>query len=450
MHSNGRLAIPITAAFLLVLPCCGTKDIPGPTGDASSSSDATRPMPPANCDAGQHADSEGHCVADADAALSPAEPTASGSAAAPPGKCPQLAAPERVYAFDWANEFGVDAALASKLKGVSGAAAESMALSQDVENELRQACVGIATTLGLKGPFGGASATCQAAVDAVRATREKLGPTTKVTVNVHQPVCPMPVLAECASTCAGAQARASCEGNAAPLGTCVDNCDGICEYTAAGKCDGNCQGRCDSGFSGTCSGTCMGKCNGREVSGACAGKCEGTCDGNGRGVCKGVCRGACQGTVRACPGLCMGKCSSPVRDPKCPGMVKVDGGGLECSAYCATRSVRKVACSAAVVNVTIAGAPDAAGARVYQQAIERNLPPILKVQRRLQGRLDLIAKDQAIVSSGLAAITASSASALPALSPCLFGVEKGVTEGIDRLNSDFRGASLIATVAQAR
>jgi len=295
--------------------------------------------------------------------------------------------------------------------------------------------------------------TCQAAVDALRAARAKLGPAAKITLNIHAPACPAPfdAMTECAQVCGGGdKPEVKCEGGPV-TGRCVDTCDGECDLKTAAKCDGSCQGRCDAGFTGTCTGTCKGKCNGAALkAGTCAGKCEGTCEGFGKGTCKGTCQGGCEGKTVGCPGLCVGKCSSALQQQQCNGTPKVASLGGECAAYCVTRDVRKSVCTPAIVNITVAGAKDAAASAQYEQVIERNLPAILRVGQKLKGRMETLAKNQTTVSDGLKAITAGGSSALTTLNPCLFGIEKTMSGGVTTLNDDFRAAQLVQTIAESK
>ena len=130
-------------------------------------------------------------------------------------------------------------------------------------------------------------------------------------------------------------------------------------------------------------------------------------------------------------------------------MGRIDIGG-ECAAYCTTRDLRKAACTPAIVNITVKGAKDAAAGVQYEQVIERSLPAILRVEQRLKNRMEALVRNQAVVSDGLKAITSGGAPQLQALSPCLIGVEKAMTEGLTTLKDDFRAASLVATIAQGK
>jgi hypothetical protein len=219
---------------------------------------------------------------------------------------------------------------------------------------------------------------------------------------------------------------------------------------AAGQCDGTCLGLCDSGFSGTCEGTCRGKCDGKPLAapGECKGKCEGGCDAVGKGECKGRCSGGCQLRNSACAGLCTGRCSVPLTDPKCLGSVKL-ATGPECASYCEVRTLHRMTCGAAQVDVRIGGtkAPEATA---YGKAIERHLPAILKIEQQLKGRIDTLNRAKTAVADGLKAITATGGSTLPALSPCLFGYEKATVEGVQSLIEGWRSATAVGAAARTK
>lgn len=404
------------------------------------------------CAAGTHADPSGACVADE--AGAPAATAAETAAPAPPaGKCPDVAGPDRVVAFDWSKELGVGAPLAARLRGTSGSAVEARLLAAQVEAELRAACAAMAAELGNKGAFASAPVACQAAVDALKATRAKLGAGAKIAVHTHAAICPEAIDDErrCAQKCAGEDKLpdATCAG--ATAGRCPGACTGACEIRAPGACDGVCLGACENGFSGTCAGTCKGKCDGKDVKpgGECKGKCEGSCDAVGKGECKGRCAGGCQLRGSTCAGLCTGSCSVPVQDPKCLGAVKLAGTSSECAAYCELRAVHRAACGAAKVDVRVTGTKDAA-ATAYAGAVERHLPAVLKVVEQLKGRGEALNRAKAAVSEGVKGITASGDAALPALAPCLSGYDKAAANGVASLFEALRAANDVASAARVK
>ncbi|MFT3772531.1 MAG: hypothetical protein QM820_44625 [Minicystis sp.] len=440
------------ACGLLLAGACGHREEAratdaGPAATAATAADAA----PA-CGPGTHADPSGVCVAD-DAGVpevAPAEPTVS---ARPAGKCPDVTNPDRVVAFDWSKEIGVDAELAARLRGASGSAVETRLLSAQIASELRAACAGMAAELGNKGAFASTQAACQAAVDALKTTRSKLGPGAKIAVHVHPPICPeaMEDERQCAQKCSGEDKlpEATCAGGTA--GRCPGACTGPCEMRLPGPCDGACLGACEGGFTGTCDGTCKGKCDGKELkpSGECKGKCEGSCDAVGKGECKGKCSGGCQLRGSTCAALCAGSCSVPMQDPKCLGPVKLTGTSAACAAYCEVRALHRGVCSTTPVDVRVTGTKDPA-ATAYAGAIERHLPAVLKVVQKLKGRNEALSRTKVAVADSVKAITAGGASALPALAPCLSGYDKAAAEGVTSLFEDLRAATDVATAARAK
>src|SRR6185437_10975491 len=166
---------------------------------------------------------------DADASAAAADEGDAGPAALPPGKCPEATSPERLVAnFDWSKSFGVDAPAAAKLRGVSGTAVETRLFAGQVGNELRSACAGIAGELGNKGSFPTAAVACQAAVDALKATRAKLGPTARIVEHIHPALCAesLEEVKACEKRCTGDEQppEASCLGPT--VGRCQGTCDG--------------------------------------------------------------------------------------------------------------------------------------------------------------------------------------------------------------------------------
>jgi hypothetical protein len=380
-------------------------------------------------------------------------PSAPDTSARAGGKCPEPTNPERVVAFDWSKELGVDAPLAARLRGVSGTAVEARLLAAQIDTELRTACAALAAELGVKGSFASAPVACQAAVDALKTARAALAKPAKVTLHAHPAVCPEAIddMKECAKRCSGQDQipDATCAG--ATAGRCPGTCDGACELRAPGVCDGTCLGQCESGFTGTCDGTCKGKCDGIEVkpTGECKGKCEGACDAVGKGECKGRCAGGCQLHAGACAAECAGRCSGAVQAPQCLGTVKLAATSVECGSYCELRAVHRAACGAAQVGVRVDGPMDP-GAVVYRGAIERHLPAVLKVEQQLKGRVESLNRAKAAVASGLKAITAGGGPAMPMLSSCLFGYDKVTVEGVTSLLQDSRSASEVVAAARAR
>ena len=384
----------------------------------------------------------------------PASAGAASSAARPPPGCPDVTNPDRVAAFEWVKELGVDAPLGIRLRGTSGAAVEVRLLATQIESQLRTACAAMAGGLGSKGPFASSQTACQAAIDGLHTTRSKLGPATKIAVRVRPPVCAesMDTARDCGKRCSGDDAapEATCAGTT--VGKCPGACDGACELRPPSTCDGTCLGQCESAFTGTCAGTCKGKCDSKAMAqaGECKGKCEGSCDSVAKGECKGRCFGGCQLHASACNGVCTGKCSVKVEEPRCTGTIKLAGAAPECAAYCDMQAIHRMACSVAQVDARASGAKDPAAAAAYVGAVEKHLPAILNLSQQLKGHLESIGKTKTVVADGLKAIHESGSPALPALAACLSSYDKATSEGAASLLTASKSAAQVATTAQGK
>ena len=436
------------AAGMIAMVGCGKES--AEVTPAASAAASAAPM----CRPGSHAEGT-LCVPDppapSEAASAEPSPSASSSASAPLAHCPDLSNPDGTLAFDWQKELAVEAPIAAKLRALATAATETKAMANEIESELKVACTRLAIALGAKGPFAGADVTCQAASDGLRTARERLGPAARVSVVTHAPICPeaQADVEACSKLCSTTEPTDAPKCVGAQVGKCAAGCDGVCEHRAAAKCEGACLGKCDNGFSGKCAGTCKGKCDGKDAKkdGACAGKCEGSCEGTGgSGECKGLCEGGCRGKALSCTGVCAGKCASPLTELACAGTLQPANVGPECIAACATRAARKATCTMATVNVTVSGAKDVAAGTAYEGAIEHALPLLLRIERRLRGRVEGIAKNQKLVGDGLKEVSQRGPGANA--SACLIAVEKTVTEGTATLNADYRATSLVVTLAQ--
>lgn len=436
--------------------CTRMEQAPGGQAGAGGSTPAPSATPTASspCPAGSHPGAAGGCEPDAPpAASASASASAAGSAAPAPGRCPEPGNAERLAVFDWAKEMQVSAGLASTLRGVSGTAAELSALGTELETELRATCTRMALELTGQGAFASAEAACQAAQDGLKTTRAKLGPAAKVKVVTHAPVCvhSTATAAECTQRCDGRQVEVTC-ASGAPVGRCGGACEGGCEGRVPAHCPGVCAGTCDSGFVGTCQGVCTGTCNGKDMrqGGECTGKCEGACAGTAKGDCKGSCRGHCDGKVTLCDGQCEGKCATPIKDPACASGIKIPSADASCGPYCELRAARKGSCSNAIVAVQVAGAKDAAAAKLYERVLESSLPTLLKLDRRLKGRQEFFQKARTSVTEGLKQVTGSGSEALPQITPCLFLYDRAAAEGTSRLASMGQTITRITAAAQGR
>jgi hypothetical protein len=441
-------------ALLVLLAACSRDEIPATTGGGAG---ATPTAAPHACPAGSHTAAEGACEPDAPA---PAGSPSGASTAAPvasagpaPPRCLEVGNPERTLVFDWQREARLDAATASKVRGLTGTAAEVKGLANELEVELRNACSRLAMELGIKGPFPTSDAACQGALDGIRATREKLGPGARVTVRTHAPVCLQSTVlaADCVKRCESREVEVKCAAGPSG-GRCAGLCDGACEGRAPGKCGGVCEGACETGFTGTCSGICKGTCNGKDMKagGECSGKCEGACEGTAKGECKGTCRGGCRLKGAVCDGQCLGTCAAPPRDLFCTGDLATPKLDPACAAYCSSRALRRAACTGGVAGVLVTGAKDFNVATQYTNALERHLPALLRVEEHLKGRKDDFDRARAAVDGGLAALTKAASPSTTPLMTCLNGYGHAASEATTSLAATTRTATRVVQAAQGK
>jgi hypothetical protein len=396
----------------------------------------------------------GGCEADAplaDAAVE--EEDAEAETPPPPGKCPNAANVEGIYAMDWQKQFPLSADVAVRAKAIAGLAAETKALNGELDLDLRATCTKLAAELGVKETFASADLACGAATTALSQLRAKLGPA-KISVKVHAPVCTTALesfgtcLSKCDSALDASAPESTCQGHP-PVGKCSGICEGACD-PQAGKCSGTCTGHCDSGFHGKCGGSCKGTCDGKDLKGdgKCAGTCDGTCDGEAAGECKGTCQGGCTTHAEVCSGTCLGKCSVDLKDAKCTGLFKATGAPDECRAYCETRIDRKATCNAAVVDVTITGAKDAAAAKTYEAALQHHLGAVAKIGQGLAPRIAAAQNNAKLVTTGVKSVTtASDSEEIRAVTPCLSGFVGPATEGSLGLKSTAAAAAALLAAA---
>ena len=450
----------LTGSLVALGGACGTPAGTSSDGGPATPSSGGVVAAPA-CPSGMHTDPAGICVAEAPSGPAPevspgptAAAASASSAARPPPGCPDVTTPDRVAAFEWVKELGVDAPLGLRLRGTSGTAVEVRLLANQIEAQLRTACAAMASELGSKGPFVSSQTACQAAIDGLRTARSKLGPATKVSLRIHPPLCveSIDTASDCARRCGGDDAApaATCVGETG--GKCPGTCKGACEMRPPGACDGVCQGQCESAFTGTCAGTCKGKCDGKPTaqSGECKGKCEGGCDSIGKGECKGRCFGGCELRGSACNGVCLGKCSVKEEELRCLGAVDFAKAAPECSAYCGAQAIHRMVCSPAQVDARASGAKEAAAAATYVSALEKHLPAVLAISQQLRGRIDSIVKAKPVIADSLKAIRESGSPALPGLAACLGSYDKATSEGAASLLSASRSAAQVASTAQGK
>jgi hypothetical protein len=301
-------------------------------------------------------------------------------------RCPDLAKPDELAAFDFAREYQLSRDAADKLKAAALAAMEVSLLAEKLDAELGIACAQIASDLGTKGDWRSGNEACGAAIKSVHDARAKLNGKATAQLVVRAPVCTADasLMTKCASICDSSvpadRVKAECEHKA---GRCDGNCDGICEAKTPSKCEGSCSGTCEGAMLGTCGGRCKGACDGKRVNGPCPGVCSGTCDkGAVTGECKGMCSGSC--TLKApgiCDGLCAGTCSVELSDAKCAGEFTTPDVSTDCRARCELAVINHTECSTPRVGFLITGAAprDRDTADAMRVAVDKSYPALLKI-----------------------------------------------------------------------
>jgi hypothetical protein len=298
--------------------------------------------------------------------------------------CPDLALPDELSAFDFANEYQLSRDAADKLKAAALASAEMMRLSDKLDAELGIACAQIAQDLGDQGDWRSGNDACAAAIKAVKEAREKLGPKASVELVTASPACLVDasLMTKCASICDSSvpaeRVKADCERQA---GRCDGTCDGTCQPKGAVKCEGACSGECEGPVSGTCGGRCKGKCEGRPVNGHCIGTCTGTCEGGAfAGQCGGLCAGICKPEAPGiCEGLCVGTCTVDMTEPKCAGAFTTPDVSIDCRARCDLAVMNQTECAVPRVGLIVTGARARDTSAALESAVEKAFPNLMKI-----------------------------------------------------------------------
>ncbi len=223
------------------------------------------------------------------------------------GSCPDMANVDAIEKFDFAKEFKLKADVGLKIKAAAAAAADTKAVADKIEADLKVACATLAKDLNVAGDFADAQTACKAAAKALGDLRAKMGANAKIALSIEEPHCGVDInaYADCSGHCdasvSGGKAEVKCEPGKLQ-GQCSAKCSGECEVSAAAQCTGECHGTCDAEIKGTCGGKCTGKCDGKvmdaKANGVCDGTCEGKCDANISGECKGKCGGSCKSVAR--------------------------------------------------------------------------------------------------------------------------------------------------------
>lgn len=326
--------------------------------------------------------------------------------------CPNISSVSAIAKIDWAAEFGIEADVAAKLRGGVMAAVNLQGFSAKLDADLKAACGGLATDLGVSGDFASGKQACDAALKAMVDVKGQLGADFKVSLDVQPPMCAasMDAMASCAAECDASLEPGSVEVQCEKgklAGSCEAECSGTCEMSAAASCEGTCSGSCSAKFKGSCGGECTGKCDGKKVDGvACEGTCKGSCSAGASGKCGGQCSGSCELAASAsCEGTCRGECSVEMKAPKCEGEVTPPKASAECDANCNAQVQAEVECTPPRIALRMQGAANAEAAAKYKAALEKNLPAVLNIAIGMKDQALSVAGDvKAVVDGGAATI----------------------------------------------
>ena len=356
------------------------------------------------------------------------------------GSCPDMANVEAIEKFDFAKEFKLKAEVGGKIKAAAAAAADTKAVADKIEADLKVACATLAKDLSVAGDFADAQSACKAAAKGLGDLKAKMGANAKISLSIDEPHCGVDInaYADCAGHCdasvSGGKAEVKCEPGKLQ-GQCSAKCSGECELSASAQCTGECHGTCDADIKGTCGGKCTGKCDGKvmdaKANGVCDGTCEGKCDANISGECKGKCGGSCKISGSAeCKGTCSGSCTAEMQAPKCTGSVEPPKMSAECKAKCDAHAQAKVECTPPRVSLKVTGSADAKAEAQFRTVIAKDYPAVLAVSLGVgKGALQVAGNLKAVVDGAQAGIqTAGDPMVVAKLSACVAAPFKGAVD----------------------
>jgi|GEM_PF-2106281 len=145
-----------------------------------------------------------------------------------------------------------------KLHSFLAASAELDRSTAELEGSVHEACVRMATELGVA-TDGDTRTVCKRAGDELQANLQvSVSQEQRLVTRYVPPICSSQIdftagiVAECEAAVA-AEVSVRCEGSCS--GTCSGACEGACATTGDdGACNGACDGRCNGSCSGTCNG----------------------------------------------------------------------------------------------------------------------------------------------------------------------------------------------------
>jgi hypothetical protein len=126
--------------------------------------------------------------------------------------------------------------------------------------------------------------------------------------------------------------------------------------------------------------------------------------------------------------------------PTCTGEVKPPQMSADCRAKCDAKITAKAECTPAAIGVKVEGAADAQAAVKYKDALEKNLPLILKVAVGIGERgvkvAEGVGKAAADLSASLTGMVKGGPVAAAKLTGCVAAPFKGAADGAASLKAN--------------
>lgn len=352
-----------------------------------------------------------------------------------------------------AAKFDTDADLAARLSATLVGTVLLQQNADKADEDLARACESLTRELGVEvkdaelTPGERAKSRCAAAIEQVKATREKAGAT--LVTDLKPPMCS-------ARTSDFESCARECDANLPPgfkvgcmpeatSGRCDAKCTGTCVENSSDDCDavcrGTCEGRCMEGFFGTCGGKCIGDCDGKTSNGKCEGTCDGKCTSGASGSCQSKCDGKCAGAClsevkgKTCEGSCFGSCSDAFSDPRCGEMVPPAEMAPECRSQCDAELSSRLACNAGFADVTVFSAAERDRAERLRAALRRALGNVLNVEQGNVSQLKRSAEGLTASLESLEETAANDASLQKKAKGCLEAVRNKQEKAIATLDA---------------
>jgi hypothetical protein len=287
------------------------------------------------------------------------------------------------------------------------ASANLVAIVDDGEKAVLQACIGIDTDLGVKDTWSAKAPASGSPPDA-EVTEACNQAATKI-----QAVLTANAEAQCALYVSGGQctvdenAEVQCESSCTSKQTCqpgdittlctpgelTGECDGSCSASAV--CEGNVQAAAQC--NGACAADCTGMCDSSPCSGThCGGVCVGTCDGD--------CTIAAGAQVTCGTNVdCRGGCSVAYKNPQCETTVTPPSCNVSqsCQASCKSTVETTSSCTPPGASLECTGTVSSDVTAVIA-TVKKNLPPLVALVQA-KGQLAVDAANEVVATGKVVA-----------------------------------------------